>query len=263
MIWSLVSAVFVTSLLGSTHCAGMCGAFVAFAIVGERQSLARKAMVHAMYNAGRLLTYCSLGAAAGSAGSVLDAGGAIVGVQRVAVALAGVCMILFAMISLLRHLGVRVPRVGLPDGLNRLAIALHRRIARWPDSARAAATGLLTTLLPCGWLYAFVVVAGGTAHPLLGALVMTIFWLGTLPVLVALGAGLSTLSGPLRARLPVASMIVLLVVGVLSVVGRLALPADALQHATSLRGTMPNTTTTALDTINAMHAQERPTCHGN
>ncbi|MBE7450024.1 MAG: sulfite exporter TauE/SafE family protein [Kofleriaceae bacterium] len=42
--------------------------------------------------------------------------------------------------------------------------------------ARAALLGLLSAALPCGWLWAFVVVAAGTGSPVGGALVMTAFW---------------------------------------------------------------------------------------
>jgi sulfite exporter TauE/SafE len=86
---------------------------------------------------------------------------------------------------------------------------------------RAGALGLLTTLLPCGWLYAFVVTAAGTGHPARGALVMTAFWLGTLPVMIGVGLGAQRMFGPLRRRLPVVSAAALVVIGLLSIGGKL------------------------------------------
>lgn len=266
MIWSLVSAVFVTSLLGSTHCAGMCGAFVAFAVVGERQTRGQRVQLHLAYNTGRLLTYMTLGAAAGAVGSVMDLGGAIVGVQRSALAFAGACMIIFATIALLRHAGVRVPRMPVPGFMQRVLAASHRRIAGWPAVSRALATGLLTTLLPCGWLYAFVFVAAGTGDVVAGMLVMAVFWLGTLPVLVALGAGVSALAGPLKARLPVLTMALLLAFGVFAVLGRVAMPTQALVHAQAMRAELPANETGlngAMQQLSVLQQGERPVCHGN
>lgn len=64
-----------------------------------------------------------------------------------------------------------------------------RRLMDRPPVVRAAATGLFTTLLPCGWLYAFVVTAAGTGSgtPLHGAALMAVFWLGTLPMMLTVG----------------------------------------------------------------------------
>lgn len=228
---ALLASELIASLLGSTHCAGMCGAFLAFAVMGPADagalpnagpaSLGRTlAALQGAYHAGRLLSYAALGTSAGALGTAIDAGGATLGAQRVGAMVAGCCMIVFATIALARMAGVRVGRVPLPAPLTRLAMRAHRAIGGLPGMPRALATGLLTTLLPCGWLYAFVVVAAGTGSPLMGALTMAVFWLGTLPVLVALGAGLQRLSGPLRRRLPAVTMGAVLVMGVLTAMGR-------------------------------------------
>jgi sulfite exporter TauE/SafE len=225
----LLASVLIASLLGSAHCAGMCGAFLAFAVMGpsvgadagDRKVRTRGTIaLHGAYHAGRLLSYATLGAIGGGLGHAIDSGGATLGVQRIGALLAGLCMIVFALIALLRMAGVRVSRVALPGALTRLAMAGHRRASELPGSTRALATGLLTTLLPCGWLYAFVIVAAGTGSPMLGALTMGAFWMGTLPVLMALGAGLQRLSGPLRRRLPALTMTVVLVMGLLTAFGR-------------------------------------------
>ena len=49
----------------------------------------------------------------------------------------------------------------------------------------AAALGLASALLPCGWLHIFVAVAAATASPGRGALLMFFFGLGTIPALSA------------------------------------------------------------------------------
>ncbi|MEM9345893.1 MAG: sulfite exporter TauE/SafE family protein [Planctomycetota bacterium] len=82
--------------------------------------------------------------------------------------------------------------------------------------------------MPCGWLYAFAAVAGGTASPLLGGLTMAVFWLGTLPVLVSLGVGAQKISGVLGRRLPHATAIALILVGLWTLIGRGGLDAESL-----------------------------------
>jgi uncharacterized protein len=232
---ALFWGVFTASLFGSTHCAGMCGAFVALAvgsvdlrIEGRSQPTggdARRAMLIAAYNLGRLVTYCTLGTLAGLIGSAVDLGGSVVGVQRGAAMLAGLLMIAFGVVAILRLRGVRVAQMPMPRGVQRIVAAGHARAAGLSPVARASVIGLLTTLLPCGWLWAFVVTAAGTASPTLGALCMAVFWLGTLPLMVSLGAGIGMLTGRLRRHLPMVTSIALVAIGAYTALGRLTLPA--------------------------------------
>jgi sulfite exporter TauE/SafE len=50
---------------------------------------------------------------------------------------------------------------------------------------------------------------------------MTVFWLGTLPVMATLGLGVARIAGPLRRHVPALCAVALIVVGVLAVTGRL------------------------------------------
>jgi sulfite exporter TauE/SafE len=73
--------------------------------------------------------------------------------------------------------------------------------------------GTLTGLLPCGWLWAFVITAGGTGHPLSGAAVMAAFWIGTVPAMVGLLAFAGPVIAGIRARMPVVTAMVLIALG--------------------------------------------------
>ncbi len=223
----LIAAVLIASLLGSAHCAGMCGAFLAFAVAGVEGPAPPQILLQGAYNLGRLVTYLALGAAAGAIGQAVDLGGACAGIARLAALLAGAVMVGFGVVSVLRVLGVRTGRAPVPAWLRELATRGHRAALARPPVARAAMIGLLTTLLPCGWLYAFVVTAAGTADPWLGVLTMGAFWLGTLPVMVGLGAGVRALAGPLRRHLPLLTSILLVAVGLWTLSGRLTIGAMA------------------------------------
>lgn len=216
----LFATILVASLLGSLHCAGMCGAFLAFAVGIDPHDQRGKARLHAAYHLGRLGTYAALGAAAGSIGAVFDLAGRTVGLQRVAMIASAAIILVFGVVTLLHSLGVRTRRMPYPAFMADLLGRAHGRLATQPPLFRAVSVGLLTTLLPCGWLYAFVAVAAGTAHPGLGALAMAAFWVGTLPVLIALGVAIQRIGGAVGKRLPVIASSALILVAIGSLISR-------------------------------------------
>lgn len=219
---TLALAVLLASLVGSPHCAGMCGGFVCF-YAGGAGAMGQRAggWAHAAYNGGRLASYLTLGALAGAAGAGLDAAGRLAGLSRLAAVVAGALMVGWGATRLAAIAGVRLGLPGTPAALRGALGGLLRRVSGRPPVARAAATGLLTTLLPCGWLYAFVVTAAGTGSAGGGALVMLAFWAGTLPMLVAVGVGARRLTGPFARRLPTASAVLVVALGLLSISGKL------------------------------------------
>lgn len=225
MILALAGAVLTASLLGSTHCAGMCGAFAAFATSpSDQEKPASRAALNAAYNGGRLVTYLVFGLVAGALGAAFDFGGSLVGVQRVASLAAAALMIAVGAIALFKHFGIPVRRAPIPAPLLKLAHAGHLRAFALPPIRRAFAIGILTTLLPCGWLYTFVLVSAGTASPILGAFFMWVFWLGTLPVMTAVGVGAQYVTGSLRRHLPLVTNLLLIIVGLWMVFSRIQAP---------------------------------------
>lgn len=228
-MYALMTAVLTSSLLGSTHCAGMCGAFLAAAInVGRPSTKAEKFRQQASYHLGRLITYVALGSLAGLVGSAVQVLGHAAGVQHAAAMTAGTVMIAMGLVAIARHLGVQAPRAPVPKFMQRLLVAAHQRVWDFPPALRALALGLLTTLLPCGWLYAFLIVAAGTGQVLSGGLVMIVFWVGTLPMLATLGVGLQMLTGSLRRWLPLATSAAVVVVGIATIAGRFTIPHGAM-----------------------------------
>jgi uncharacterized protein len=226
----LCLSILVASLLGSLHCVGMCGAFVAIAVQsgGTPEQRSRQWPLHACYHAGRLVTYLLLGIAAGAVGRLADLSAALAGIKPVAAALAGAVMVVFGGVALLRLWGVRIAPLRPPGILGRSIAAVHRRAMNQPPWRRAGLIGLFTTLLPCGWLYAFAAAAAGTASPWRGALAMAAFWLGTLPALVALGAGLRATLGNFGGRLPALTSLLLVAVGLYTLLNRSLLDPAAI-----------------------------------
>jgi sulfite exporter TauE/SafE len=219
---ALVFGVFASSLLGSVHCAGMCGPLVATyaGMPGSQAPWRRRAIAHGAYSAGRLAAYLALGAAAGAFGAAIDHAAGWAGITRAAAIVSGMLIALWGLHAFLAAVGFRVPRPEAPAPLKRTLGVAMRAMAKQPPSARAAILGLASALLPCGWLYAFVVTAGGTGSALGGAVVMAVFWAGTLPVMLAFGEAVSRLSGPLRRHLPATCALVLMLRGLWTVASR-------------------------------------------
>ncbi len=243
-------AIFIASLLGSFHCAGMCGAFAAIATnpitpkttpvptqltINRRRPL-RATFLHTTYHLGRLTTYIALGIAAGAAGSTLNAGGALLGVQRIAAILAGITLLTIGVLLLIRRLGVLkfTPRKSLapsPFSPTHLLVKVQSSLQHKPDTTRALFTGITTVLLPCGWLYTFVIIAAGTGTWWQGGVAMAAFWLGTIPALSAFGLIMSLLSAPLQRRMPIVSAVFFLICGVLTIFGRMVMPTSEAHNA--------------------------------
>lgn len=223
-----LSAVLLASLLGSVHCVAMCGGFaVAAAGRGRRASAVA-------YQLGRLLGYVALGAGAGLVGAGLDvAGQSLVGVQRVAGWLTGAVLVAMAVAALLpSRTGAGEPLVTLgtaPARGGRLRRGVLGGLRRG-DAVGAGFVGLGSALLPCGWLWGYVLVAASTGAAATGALVMLAFWAGAVPALASVGV----LAGWLRRRLgrhaPRLAAVVMLVLGILALAGKLS-PAPVADDA--------------------------------
>ena len=213
----VVGAVLAASLLGSPHCAGMCGGFVCFY---SGQGGGSRWSSHLAYNGGRLLSYLGLGVAAGMFGAGVDRIGAAAGWARPAAIAAGTLMIVWGGVTLLRARGIRIPLPRL-RALPRVSRLLVERLRDHPPAVRALLLGLFTTLLPCGWLYAFVATAAGTGSVPAAMAVMGAFWVGTVPVLAGLGLASQRAFGPLRRHLPAIPAAALVIIGLLTLTGRL------------------------------------------
>jgi len=216
-------SILAASLVGSAHCAAMCGGFVCF-YAGSAVPVRDAAMLraHTLYNGGRLVSYLLLGALAGAIGAGVTRLGALAGIAQAAAVVAGVLMIGWALSTIAAQRGIAVRGPTLAAPLQRLLGAILKRLREQPIGVRAAVMGLATTLIPCGWLYVFVAAAGGTGSVASAMLVMAVFWLGTVPAMAAVGLGAQRMLGPLRLRLPTLSAVTVLVIGILAIAGRLA-----------------------------------------
>src|ERR1035437_6742484 len=130
---------FLLGLVGSLHCAGMCGP-LALALPAAGNSTPGYVLGRVAYNAGRIATYCLLGIVFGLAGWTF----LLAGVQRWTSIALGVALLLGLFAS--RKLGLSRPVTFAVNQLkSRMSVLLRRR-----TFAALAVLGLLNGLLPCG-----------------------------------------------------------------------------------------------------------------
>lgn len=171
---------FLIGLLGSFHCIGMCGPIVLALPKNNSLLLSRS-----LYNIGRIITYSSLGLLFGIIGSRLE----MIGLQRIISISLGI-LILLAVITPSSYRARISGKLGLYRAIGVLKSML-RIMFKKHSNASMLGIGILNGLLPCGFVYIGITGAISIGNPTESMLFMTMFGLGTLPVML----GASMLGG--------------------------------------------------------------------
>jgi sulfite exporter TauE/SafE len=206
---------FVVGLLGSVHCAGMCGGIVGALSVAPARGRpvpvpvrlvppTRPALVNVLaYNAGRLASYMLAGALAGGIGQGAGALARLPALQVGASWMANLMLALLGLYLMDAWRGLaRLEQGGQVLWRHVQPLLRHVRPAQGVGfgPARMLAAGALWGWLPCGMVYSVLVTAMLSGSALTGALAMLAFGLGTLPMLLGLGLAGARLRACLRLR---------------------------------------------------------------
>lgn len=205
----LLVAAFVTGLLGSAHCFGMCaGISGLFAINASVASLRPQIPMAMSYNAGRVLSYAFLGMVVATLGqTVVKAMPEVAAPVRLASGLLIVIVGLqvafsWRFLAPVEKAGAKIWQRIAPAAKGLLPVT---------SIPKALGLGLLWGWLPCGLVYSVLLLAATTANALSGGLVMLAFGVGTMPAMIMTGIGASKLSRFMsRKRLGAGLLIVLL-----------------------------------------------------
>ena len=167
---------FVLGLVGSLHCAGMCGP-LALAIPGAEGRRLSFWAGRVGYNFGRVSAYAILGLVFGLLGRTA----ALAGLQRWLSLIAGVAVLL-ALAPAWRH-GLTLPAIRVVGWLKTgLGALLKQR-----SLSSLCLLGLLNGFLPCGLVYVACAGAVSTGTLSLGCGYMAAFGLGTIPMMLGIG----------------------------------------------------------------------------
>lgn len=190
----------VVFLIGLTAGVSTCMAIVGGLVLGASARFAEKHPMattlqkfkpHLFFNLGRIASYTILGGAIGYLGSFLQLSTSFLGILTIAV---GLVMLL---------LGIQLTEI--VPGLNRFKITMPKQIARLLgiqekstkeySHTNSAVMGALTFFLPCGFTQAMQLFAISSGSPVIGALTMGTFAIGTAPGLLGLGGLTSVVKG--------------------------------------------------------------------
>jgi len=193
---SLIYMAFVTGLLGTGHCIGMCGGLVSALSLSEagRQG---GWFFHLLYNLGRISTYTFIGAVVGWLGSALAYTDRFKMVSRSLLIGSDVFVILVGLGTAGLFAWINVSKLDFPGPIKAMMLAAAG-LRRLSPAISALPLGLLFGFIPCGYLYAVAITAAQSASVATGALMLFAFGLGTAPSLLLFGGAAHWLSG--RAR---------------------------------------------------------------
>ncbi|MCU7930938.1 MAG: sulfite exporter TauE/SafE family protein [Candidatus Thiodiazotropha sp. (ex Codakia rugifera)] len=168
-----LSVAFMTGILGSFHCLGMCSGINGgyFIYAAKRPVLPLLISFHGM----RLAIYTLLGISGALIGQVLVQSGIFGKVQGLLMILAGVLIVLLG----LNLIGVL--KWKRPD--TKPTVFVSTLTSNTPQLQTLTA-GLLNGLVPCSLVFSIAVKAAATADPVDAGLLMLSFGAGTLPSMV-------------------------------------------------------------------------------
>ena len=217
--------VFASGVLGSAHCIGMCGAISATMNLGTT-SLHSALWRQVLWSIGRVFTYSFLGMVAGFGGArltkseFLTSQTSVVSIQAAFAIVAGALLLfqgLFAMGWFSRK---------IKGGGACLTASIFGGFLRGGSSIGVFVAGVATGFLPCGLVYSFLALAAASASAWKGPLLMAAFGVGTVPVMLISGAGLTMASLQLRQKLMKVAAVCVLMTGVLTMGRGLAFAAS-------------------------------------
>jgi sulfite exporter TauE/SafE len=222
--------IFITGLLTSVHCVGMCSGFVIAYSTKDPENLknSKSARIkqHLLYNISRLGSYTFFGILAGLVGSVFLLTNQLRSYLSI---FAGVFMMLYGL------------SIFLP-WLRRFTTIRTPSLAKYTKNRGPMVFGLLNGLMPCGPLQAMLIYVVATGSAIQGGISMLVFGLGTMPLMFVFGNAISFLTHNFIGKIMKISAIVVMALGLVTLSRGLALSGYALPSLDSLASSKNSTT---------------------
>lgn len=216
--------IFLTGLFtGGLTCLAVQGGLLATTIAQrEEQKLSKKAKSSGnvlpilSFLASKLAAYTILGFLLGALGSVVQMSlQATVVIQfAVAIFMLGTALNILNVHPIFRYFVVQPPRF-----LTRMV----RKQSKRADLFAPALLGLFTVFIPCGTTQAMMALAVGSGSPILGAMILFIFVLGTSPLFFGLGYSAAKLGDAFHKKFMTVAAVLLLLLGMYNLMGAVAL----------------------------------------
>lgn len=189
---------FVSGILGSFHCIGMCSGFPILVSNITKSNKFENVVRQLIYNFGRIFTYFFLGALVGFLGFMVNEMESLFSIQT-AISIAIGLIIIFVGLQIMglskeRHVAGFTPIYGI---LKKMMASFTRQRGRIAPFL----LGLLNGFLPCPLIYGFLLVSFSRSNPLKGAFLMMSLGLGTIPAMFLVVTAYQKLSPVMRLNL--------------------------------------------------------------
>jgi sulfite exporter TauE/SafE len=181
---------FLTGLLGSFHCAGMCGP-IAFALPGNVKEGASFYFGRLLYNLGRMFSYATLGLFFGAFGLGLKLAGLQ---QSVSIGVGVIILLMLAYQFFLK-------KGELFNLFSMFSSSFIQKLFKSRNRFALFGIGVFNGFLPCGFVYIAILGASVTQDMFSGALFMLCFGLGTLPMMYGVSILGQFISSTIRQKL--------------------------------------------------------------
>jgi sulfite exporter TauE/SafE len=202
-------ATFLIGLGGSIHCVGMCG--------GLSLACAPTTKSNISYQLGRLFGYSMLGLLSGLVGKYLIINQTHPYFGLVPAFLIGGLLIFWG----IKNWKGTKAEIPLPKAFNQFIMKLWSKLVprrgEKPKNTNALFVGLLSIFLPCGFLYGVVIALAAFQNPIIAAISMVTFWLGTVPAMSFAPEIIQRVFRPMARKLPNITSFLLITIGVLTI----------------------------------------------
>ncbi|KPN29143.1 hypothetical protein SY89_03377 [Halolamina pelagica] len=230
----------VVGLLGGAHCLGMCGPLVT--MYADRMESGSENVLslyevrqHALFNAGRTVSYAVIGALFGLLGSVVfGAASTVTAIGDTVRAVSGLVVGVLILVVGARYVLGQFGGHGLFGGGGSWFSSIYGRLTahveKWANGPGIFGLGLVHGLLPCPILYPAFLYAFAQGSPGVGAVSLTLLGLGTFPTLFLYGTVIQTIGNRHRERLHRALGVAFLVMGWMPIAHSLSLFGIEIPH---------------------------------
>ncbi|MEQ9618393.1 MAG: sulfite exporter TauE/SafE family protein [Deltaproteobacteria bacterium] len=171
---------FISGILGSFHCIGMCGGFPVLVSNIKDSDRFEKTLRQLLYNSGRIFTYFFLGAMAGFLGFMIKEMKPVFSIQTTVSVVTGLIIIFIGLqitgLFKERHIPGFTP---IYEVIRRMMSSFLKRKGRLAPFL----LGMVNGFLPCPLIYGFLLVSLSQYTPVKGGLMMLFLGLGTIPAM--------------------------------------------------------------------------------
>ena len=206
-------ALWATGALASLHCVGMCGGFV-LALDRPGRVPWRRVAYQILFHLGKTATYVTLGVLVGLAGAAFVHARWFHAAQAALSVVAG-CFMVLAGLQIAQFL--RELPIGSWFGPGSLYDRAVKAVINLRGPMAPVALGMMTGLLPCPLVYAFLAASLEQGNLWRAMGVMAILGLASMPALVLVVLTGATFRPALRARMIRVAGLVVIVLGVVTI----------------------------------------------